>query len=442
MLTVSVFIGGLSTVLVACGGSTPAGSTSTASLSGVVAGDASSTGTVQLRDVSGTKLVSSTDDQQSFQFDVGGLTPPFTLRATLTNGKSLSGVAPGPGVVSVDALSTVAFRASDDGEGGGGDDKAADSTRQGRFSTLMAQLEAVMAPLFSCYGITGTTGPRDPAWRTLFSEVRFEIEDGTVTVINRQSGATIFAATLKAISQGTFTAANLPGHCAGTPPPAACTSFTYSAWGTCRPDGTQTRTVASATPAGCDRSAAVLTQACTPSTTAALSALTVSPMSVTGGSSATGTVTLTALAPTGGALVTISSSSAAATVPASVTIAAGATTATFSVSTTTVSTAAAANLTASYGGASVMATLTVNAPAALACTSCHGTNGPTTGRHTFHIVSQGFACSTCHGTGYNFAAQTVNAATHQDGIVQVTVSNWNAAARTCGGCHSAGSRTW
>jgi hypothetical protein len=107
-----------------------------------------------------------------------------------------------------------------------------------------------------------------------------------------------------------------------------------------------------------------------------------------------------------------------------------------------VSTATAANLTASYGGVSRTATLTVNAPAALACTSCHGTNGPTSGAHTFHVVSRGYACSSCHGAGYDFGARTVNAATHQDGIVEVTLSNWNAATRTCGGCHSAGSRNW
>ncbi|HET9554841.1 MAG TPA: cytochrome c [Anaeromyxobacteraceae bacterium] len=45
------------------------------------------------------------------------------------------------------------------------------------------------------------------------------------------------------------------------PPPAACT-YTYGAWGTCQADGTQTRTVASSTPAGCTGTP-VLSQACT-----------------------------------------------------------------------------------------------------------------------------------------------------------------------------------
>src|SRR6185369_12676631 len=48
------------------------------------------------------------------------------------------------------------------------------------------------------------------------------------------------------------------------PPPVACTSFTYSAWGTCSAAGSQTRTVLSSSPAGCTGGSPVLTQSCTP----------------------------------------------------------------------------------------------------------------------------------------------------------------------------------
>ncbi|HSO33057.1 MAG TPA: cytochrome c [Labilithrix sp.] len=47
------------------------------------------------------------------------------------------------------------------------------------------------------------------------------------------------------------------------PPPTTCTSFTYSAWGACQPNSTQTRTVATSSPAGCTGGAPVLSQACT-----------------------------------------------------------------------------------------------------------------------------------------------------------------------------------
>ena len=96
---------------------------------------------------------------------------------------------------------------------------------------------------------------------------------------------------------------------------------------------------------------------------ASLSSVAVSPTSVVGGASSTGTVRLTAAAPAGGAVVTLASSAPAATVPASATVAAGATTATFTVTTSSVVTATAATLTATYSGVSRTATLTVN-PAA------------------------------------------------------------------------------
>jgi cytochrome c len=41
-----------------------------------------------------------------------------------------------------------------------------------------------------------------------------------------------------------------------------CTSFTYSAWSACASNSTQTRTVASSSPAGCTGGAPVLSEAC------------------------------------------------------------------------------------------------------------------------------------------------------------------------------------
>jgi hypothetical protein len=89
-----------------------------------------------------------------------------------------------------------------------------------------------------------------------------------------------------------------------------------------------------------------------------VSALGLSPSTVTSGTSSTGTVTLSAAAPTGGLAVSLSSSSTVASVPASVTVAAGATSASFTVST---SGSGSATITATGGGASRSAVLTVNA---------------------------------------------------------------------------------
>ncbi len=95
-----------------------------------------------------------------------------------------------------------------------------------------------------------------------------------------------------------------------------------------------------------------------------LSSLTLSPSTVVGGSSSTGTVTLSAAAPSGGAVVALSDNSASATVPASVTISAGATSRTFTVTTSTVSITTAVSVSGSYGGATRSATLTINPLAA------------------------------------------------------------------------------
>ena len=97
-----------------------------------------------------------------------------------------------------------------------------------------------------------------------------------------------------------------------------------------------------------------------------LTGISVSPSSVTGGASSTGTVMLDGPAPAGGVAVALSSSNAAAVVPASgfILIPAGATSSTFTVSTTSVTAATAATITATANGISQTATLTINSAVA------------------------------------------------------------------------------
>lgn len=90
-----------------------------------------------------------------------------------------------------------------------------------------------------------------------------------------------------------------------------------------------------------------------------LSSLTVSPSNVTGGSSATGTVTLSGSAAYGGAAVSLTSNMSAATVPANVTVASGASSANFTVTTTAVTSSTSATITATLGTTTKTATLTV-----------------------------------------------------------------------------------
>ncbi len=89
--------------------------------------------------------------------------------------------------------------------------------------------------------------------------------------------------------------------------------------------------------------------------------LSVNPASVKGGTSSTGTVTLTSPAPAGGLTVTLTSDKAFATVPATMVVAAGASTGTFTVTTSSVPSDGVANLSASDNGGTGNAQLTVTA---------------------------------------------------------------------------------
>ena len=110
---------------------------------------------------------------------------------------------------------------------------------------------------------------------------------------------------------------------------------------------------------GVTRSAS-LTVAPVPPPPATLSSLTLNPTNVIGGlQTSTGTVTLSAPAPAGGATVMLSSSNGAARVPSSVTVVAGATRATFTVNTSIVLFSASATISASYNGTTRTAGLSV-----------------------------------------------------------------------------------
>ncbi len=93
----------------------------------------------------------------------------------------------------------------------------------------------------------------------------------------------------------------------------------------------------------------------------AVASVSLSPASVTAGNPSTGTVALTAPAPSGGVVVDLGGQgNPAPGVPASVTVPAGETTATFTVTTSAVASVQSASIAAAYGGTSKYASLTVN----------------------------------------------------------------------------------
>jgi chitinase len=100
-----------------------------------------------------------------------------------------------------------------------------------------------------------------------------------------------------------------------------------------------------------------------------LSSLVVSPTTVSGGATSTGTVTLSSPAPGEGIVVALGDNSSAAAVPANVTILGGTSSATFNITTTQVSSNTSATISAVYGTVTKTASLTITAPPTLALTS-------------------------------------------------------------------------
>ena len=120
-----------------------------------------------------------------------------------------------------------------------------------------------------------------------------------------------------------------------------------------------------------------------------LTGLTVRPVSVPGGTSSNGTITLSSAAPVGGLTVALSSDSSKAGVPATVTVVEGATSAQFTVTTVGVAAPVSAVITGTLNGISATDTLTVTAPTVVSVTL-----DPTTvpgGRTSTGTVNIGYA---------------------------------------------------
>lgn len=146
------------------------------------------------------------------------------------------------------------------------------------------------------------------------------------------------------------------------------------------PVSAPTTVTISATGAGVTKTA-TLTINPSGTVTVSISGLTLNPESVSGSSSSTGMVTLSGAAPSGGAVVTLTSSNGSvASAPASVTVAAGATSAAFAVNTSTVAATTNVTISGSFGGATQSATLTVTPAGSVGSTLSALTLSPTSVR--------------------------------------------------------------
>jgi hypothetical protein len=162
---------------------------------------------------------------------------------------------------------------------------------------------------------------------------------------------------------------------------------------------------------------------------ASLSTVAVNPASVTGGASSQGAVTLTSPAPAGGFAVSVSSSNTAvATVPAGVSVAQGATSATFSIATRAVTASTPVTITASAGGVTRTAILTVNPP-------------PQTAALTVTATGRGGERVTSSPAGINVAVGSTGSASFATGTT-ITLSATNSRdVIWSGACSSGGNKT-
>jgi hypothetical protein len=257
----------LGLALTACG----SGAVGGAAVTGVALTDGPVLGTVSINDSSAavqSRTVSTASDG-GFSVDLEGLTPPYLIKlewhdAAGTN--RLFAVSEGSENLDVNPITDLAF---DDAAGtrdpavvfseSTSDDHHGTATRA---RDLLARLSKVLAPLFERYGITDLRTDK-AAVRALLADVSVKRENGLVTVTNKATGGVIYTGPLSDLASGTFTAANMPAGPGQPPPASTCTSFTYSAYGTCMPNGMQSRTVLTSTPTGCTGGAPATTLACT-----------------------------------------------------------------------------------------------------------------------------------------------------------------------------------
>jgi hypothetical protein len=143
-----------------------------------------------------------------------------------------------------------------------------------------------------------------------------------------------------------------------------------------------------------------------------LSSLTVNPATVTGGSAATGTVTLDSFALDVTTVALSSSNPQAATVPASVTLQPGDTTASFPISTSGVAATTPVTISGTYAGVTQSGTLTVNASVATADTVSVARAQYDAGKRTLRVEassSAGGATLRVYATSTNALIGTLSA---------------------------------
>lgn len=206
LVSVLAMILPLVSLIAGCGGGGDGGG-GAVKVSGVAAAGAPIVGTVKLKDSSSPakELTATIAEDGSFSFDVGGLTPPFILKATGTAGGvnyTLYSFANGAGTANINPFANLALSVSS-----GGFDPATVYTAPsaGMLQTIASKLPATVTdiqtrlqPLLALYDaakanpLADTFTANHTGLDEVLDMVKVEVVAGTVTVRNKLSSAVIF----------------------------------------------------------------------------------------------------------------------------------------------------------------------------------------------------------------------------------------------------------
>jgi|GEM_PF-4170353 len=226
MLMVSAAV--MSLILSGCGsggGAVSSGSNTSQTVQGVAASGAPIVGTVTLNYNSTPPRVMTTASASdgSFAFNVGGLTPPYTLSVSWTDSSGtnqLYSFANGPGTANINPFSNAVFAASagvpDIATFAGNPTSAMIHAMMSGLALTDGALRTELSPLFQRYGTS--QDPVSDAYLAnhtgidaMFDDVIITVSNGMINVTNRQTGAVIFTCPEGNIPSGTFNNANMPG---------------------------------------------------------------------------------------------------------------------------------------------------------------------------------------------------------------------------------------
>ena len=484
-------LGTLALMFAGCGGGT--GGVSSEVVSGTAAVGAPLSGQVSLKDSATPPRQKSTviASDGSFAVDVTGMKAPFVLQATgSADGVNykLQSFAEKAGTANINPLTNliVATAAGDDEPADVYEKSDSDKNHRIRnnlektLSIILAKLEPLLKRYSADHAnpITGRYIANHLDLDDMFDNVKITVSSGTLSIINKKNGAVIFSGQVSDIANGIFDGTALPPTAAVPAAPTGLSAtggagevtlswdsvsnaVSYNLYyatttGVTKAGGTKITSLSAPYPQtglpagttyfyvvtavnGAGESAAS-TQVS--AITAATSPVPVAPSPPTGliATGGTNQVTLSwgpvssatsynvyyaassGVTKTNGTKITNTSSPAVQTgLPAG----------------TTYYYIVTAVNNAGESADSAQASAATNSAPSPACGSCHAIPPPL-GQHVFH-TNQGYGCATCHGTGYS--STTVNAATHMNGIKDVSLTVWNAATRSCASyCH--GSRSW